>query len=454
MKRRRVAILAFADSESSPLPSLTREADRIQEILHSVEPNTDIHPVVYPRMSLDGIAAVLRQQNWQVEIFHFAGHASEESLHLADLRVAFSRFGRILTENHKTKLVFLNGCGTETMVEELVRAGIPAVIATKTKVTDDRASQFAIRYYEALKENFTVEDAFWYAMDLVAAASRPGLAVIRGEVRHLGGGSSKDENAWVLHLEGGGKRGGGWRLRGGKMQRIIFRSILFTITIALAITVVIWQIAMNMIVTEAITVKVRPFASRNFGDADILDGYYLKVESEEAVDSIPLLDWEQQILINYYRGERENIRLYISRDGIPYSDPKFNLKVDTTTYQLLTTALILVLDVDSELMQSGLPDTLELFGTEPTYDGKSNRFSQQISAPTFSSMAKEDRIFIKLFVRHEVFERNVHFIDFETHKDDELLLRFCQYAVPSKEYPLPADSVSGYLTFKDSINPK
>jgi hypothetical protein len=48
------------------------------------------------------------------------------------------------------KAVFLNGCSTEAQVEGLLRAGVPAVIATAQEVADAVATEFAANFYRHL----------------------------------------------------------------------------------------------------------------------------------------------------------------------------------------------------------------------------------------------------------------------------------------------------------------
>ena len=57
-------------------------------------------------------------------------------------------------------MVVLNGCSTEGQVAALLEQGIPCVIATSAPVNDSVATQFGIRFFQALKEQATIGEAF------------------------------------------------------------------------------------------------------------------------------------------------------------------------------------------------------------------------------------------------------------------------------------------------------
>jgi hypothetical protein len=77
-----------------------------------------------------------------------------------------------IVNRHKSplKLVFLNGCATQAQVDSFFNIGVDAVIATRAKIGDTPAKEFATTFYKALfREQETLEQAF---NDAVAQVKR------------------------------------------------------------------------------------------------------------------------------------------------------------------------------------------------------------------------------------------------------------------------------------------
>jgi hypothetical protein len=68
--------------------------------------------------------------------------------------------------------VFLNGCSTQPQVDDLLRAGVSAVVATARPIDDDAACQFAENFYRKLASGYSVRDAFDQAQELVNPGGR------------------------------------------------------------------------------------------------------------------------------------------------------------------------------------------------------------------------------------------------------------------------------------------
>lgn len=317
--RKSVAILAFANLESNPLPALAEEADRIQEILQLRERSSGVRPVIFPRMSLDRIGSILRNQNSRIELFHYAGHSLDGSLGLNEGPAAFGQFGRLLRKKHNTKLVFLNACGTEKMARELWEAGIPAIVVTRAAVTDEMATAFAKRFYEALTEDFSIEESFHYAREMVMAKHRhaPELAV-----RHMMSQESEPATGWVLYLRKQDRGINKWRLKSGKMWRTMWRRIASAAVAASLLVVAGFAYKNWQTVHESAYIRIQ-----NQRGARILErfpsGYELVVRNGSQSQKFPLSKWELSHPLRYIRDYRGIVRLYIEKNGVPYSDPNY-----------------------------------------------------------------------------------------------------------------------------------
>ena len=65
-----------------------------------------------------------------------------------------------LARQKTLKFVFLNACSTREWAHNLVRLGVPCVIATLRDVNSEKALEFASAFYKLLAEDDTLADAF------------------------------------------------------------------------------------------------------------------------------------------------------------------------------------------------------------------------------------------------------------------------------------------------------
>ncbi|HEY2738928.1 MAG TPA: CHAT domain-containing protein, partial [Thermoanaerobaculia bacterium] len=101
----------------------------------------------------------------RVAIFHFGGHAGSgvllfESPEGAARAAHAGGFARFLGEQRGLVLVFLNGCSTQGQVENLLDAGVPAVIATSQDIPDAVATELSNWFYKAIASGVPLGSAF------------------------------------------------------------------------------------------------------------------------------------------------------------------------------------------------------------------------------------------------------------------------------------------------------
>ncbi|MBK7337849.1 MAG: CHAT domain-containing protein [Saprospirales bacterium] len=65
-----------------------------------------------------------------------------------------------LSHQKDLKLVFLNGCSSKAQVEVLFEHGVKAVIATNSRVKDNKSRIFAEYFYKAFATGKTIREAF------------------------------------------------------------------------------------------------------------------------------------------------------------------------------------------------------------------------------------------------------------------------------------------------------
>lgn len=150
-------LLAYANQEGVQyLPYLEQEVEQVRQSLIPLvsKAKIDFAPVFEELNPLNffNIFTELRQR---VEIIHFGGHADETQIDLKQGSYKIRQFVELLQGEHQLKLVFLNGCSTEGLVDALLQTGVQAVIATNRKIPDRDASTFAKHFYFTFSRNGT-----------------------------------------------------------------------------------------------------------------------------------------------------------------------------------------------------------------------------------------------------------------------------------------------------------
>ena len=169
-----VIFLTFANDRDEHLALLNRERKNIIRVLRKHDDEGLVKLITDASATLEDIFEVFREYEDQVTIFHYGGHATGSSLKLeADDGSSSSAqalgLAQFLGQQKSLKLVFLNGCATKPQVEVLLKHGVPAVIATATKIKDNMATEFAEQFYYSLANFTTVERAFALATAFVNA---------------------------------------------------------------------------------------------------------------------------------------------------------------------------------------------------------------------------------------------------------------------------------------------
>lgn len=203
-----VLFFAYANSQSKPLPSLSREDDTIYSILvnRHLKGHYAIHRDSFT--SLEKINAYLGKFQDQIVLFHYSGHADTGRLLLTDqtanAKGIAHQLGTSAIEG-KLQIVILNGCSTYGQVNALLEAGVPVVIATSAPVEDNSATEFAIRFYKGLDTaNKSILDAFEDALGPAQTATEIDLRL--ADIPRGLGVPPEEQNAhsmWGLYVQEG-----------------------------------------------------------------------------------------------------------------------------------------------------------------------------------------------------------------------------------------------------------
>ncbi|MCI4667158.1 MAG: CHAT domain-containing protein [Bacteroidia bacterium] len=200
-----IIYLAFANSSDNPLYQLSAEERSIREILRERYVNKGHFLVESNSYSkLDDLRKDLTQFKDQIFLFHYSGHASGKSVLLPSGRAAASGLGKMLGELPNLKLVILNGCETQAQVDQLLALGVPAVIATHTKIEDRLARKFSEQFYESLVQGYSIEEAYTQWVNYLETLGEDAKAIVNPRDLEEDDDYIEQLNQWGLFYKKGG----------------------------------------------------------------------------------------------------------------------------------------------------------------------------------------------------------------------------------------------------------
>lgn len=160
-----VLLLTFSNDRDDYLSMIVAEQKAIKKALLDYEDNNYLEIRDVQHASTEEIFYLVNRYHQRLHIFHFGGHADQESLQLErEIGVVQNANVRgiagLLGTQQQLKLVFLNGCATEGQVKILLDSGVPAVIATRVAIEDREAQQFGAQFYQAMAGGSSIREAF------------------------------------------------------------------------------------------------------------------------------------------------------------------------------------------------------------------------------------------------------------------------------------------------------
>ena len=178
MNREPIIYLAFANDQEHPeqyLKELHAERLNLEDILTQAK---DCIAQIQTEVTIRRILNKFGQFEERIKIFHFSGHAGNDSLNVdaekGGNRSAFSLgLAKAIGKAGGVRLAFLNGCSTQGQVADFHQARIPMVIATTRPVKDAVAREFAEHFYHYLVAGKTIRQAFEGAEDALLTGYRP-----------------------------------------------------------------------------------------------------------------------------------------------------------------------------------------------------------------------------------------------------------------------------------------
>jgi len=150
----------------------------------------------------------------RIAIFHYGGHAGDYALLLetptGEHAIAHSEgLDSFLAKQKGLQLIFINGCCSQKQAQDLIKAGVPAVIGTSQKINDEVATDLSVQFYNALAEGRSLDRAWAEAVDLVT--TKKGAT----SYRDLGGEEmeeTEDRFPWEIYYRPGAEVVKEWNL--------------------------------------------------------------------------------------------------------------------------------------------------------------------------------------------------------------------------------------------------
>lgn len=183
----RILGLLASPADAAPL-DVGREKGRLEQATRELQARGLVELVWLEGQTWRDLHAAMQAGPWH--IFHFVGHAASDGdsgagcLLLADeygdaALLGATQLGRLLADHPTLRLALLNACqgarvhaGSpfSSLASELVRRGLPAVLAMQYEISDAAAIEFTASFYQALLSSLPVDAAVSEARKAISLA--------------------------------------------------------------------------------------------------------------------------------------------------------------------------------------------------------------------------------------------------------------------------------------------
>ena len=217
MATKPVIFFAFANDRvdnAMYLRNLPKELHGLRDAMQKAVKQGLCEVVERANCTIDNIYDIFQDPYYRdrIAIFHYGGHASGSQLMLetTDGGHGYSYSDGLVpffARQKSLQLVFFNGCSSQQQAQELVEAGVPAVIGTATEIQDNVATQLAVRFYLGLASGLTLDQSWKQSIDLVKTT--------KGTGKHRGLKLRRDEShdfPWNFFVRKGAEIVNDWNL--------------------------------------------------------------------------------------------------------------------------------------------------------------------------------------------------------------------------------------------------
>ncbi len=151
-----IIIIGHANIPSNPLPQVDKEIDSIQNALTKARQKgyanwRELSDFSFKKLATEFNDAYISSQ---IRMLHYIGHSNKEALigqqNGVPTLLEKEDLVAYLKNQKNLKFIFLNSCYSAEIAKELSNAGVPIVVGTTDKVSDNDASLIAAKFYETL----------------------------------------------------------------------------------------------------------------------------------------------------------------------------------------------------------------------------------------------------------------------------------------------------------------
>ncbi|SOD98533.1 CHAT domain-containing protein [Spirosoma fluviale] len=153
-------LLCYANDRNRPLETLGNEDSDVDRLLDPRSSKNHFQKIRDSFATTESVAGKILTYQASLCLFHFSGHAGSTALQLEDATARGVGVAQLLARCPNLRLIFLNGCSTLNHVRLLADQHVKAaVIATRSPVDDYSATQFASAFYQALANQYSLQEA-------------------------------------------------------------------------------------------------------------------------------------------------------------------------------------------------------------------------------------------------------------------------------------------------------
>lgn len=165
-----IACLVCANSGGAFLQAIEEELKAVADALAPLQSDNFLN-IPKPLLNADstGISNLFRDNPDTIQVFHFAGHADGEKIMLESGGGFAEGLSGMFGLQKNLALVFINGCNSEGQAQLFLDAGVKVVLATKARIKDTKAKEFATIFYKSLAKGHSIKKAYKHASSKLAA---------------------------------------------------------------------------------------------------------------------------------------------------------------------------------------------------------------------------------------------------------------------------------------------
>lgn len=175
-------LFCYANNRERPLHELSHEDAGVDQLLDPRSSQNQFQKVRDSFATTESVVSKIQTYQNTICLFHFSGHAGSTELQFEDNPARGVGIAQLLARCPELRLVFLNGCSTLNHIKLLTAQHVKAaVIATTSPINDTVASRFSIAFYQALVNQYSLQEALDKArLSIQATVDIPIQRISRG----------------------------------------------------------------------------------------------------------------------------------------------------------------------------------------------------------------------------------------------------------------------------------